>query len=332
MKRVGWGVIGCSDIVDKRAGAAIAEQEESRLVAFHSRTKARAEEFAQRFSADAAYDELGSFLGDRRIDVVYVATEVDRHAELAIAAAEAGKHVLVEKPMAIDTRDCRSMNDAARRNGVQLSVAYYVRFFQKPQVMKELIDQGALGKIVRANVRAMYRYDPSPDSPKYWRVTARGGGNVLADTGSHRLDLMTYFFGRPTRVCGMVDRLTMSYEAADTETGLVQYENGTHLTILANANVGPASGGLTVEIYGTEGALTTDPWSDEPVQVVGSDMAPVTVESPANEHGPMIDDFAQAVFAGRAPRFSGVDGMWATAIIAAVYESAADDRIVSLSQ
>ena len=90
--------------------------------------------------------------------------------------------------------------------------------------------------------------------------------------------------------------------------------------------------GLTVEIYGTEGALTTDPWSDEPVQVVGSDMAPVTVESPANEHGPMIDDFAQAVFAGRAPRFSGVDGMWATAIIAAVYESAADDRIVTLSQ
>ena len=330
MKTVGWGVIGCSDIVERRAGAAIAGQENSHLVAFHSRTKARAEAFAGRFGADAAYDDLEDLLSDRRIDVVYVATEVDRHADLTIAAVEAGKHVLVEKPMALDAQQCRSMIDAAERNGVRLSVAYYVRFFEKPEVMKELIDQGALGQIVRANVRVMYLYDPAPDNPKYWRVTARGGGNVLADVGSHRLDLLTYFFGRPTRVCGLVDRLSMSYEAADTETGLVQYENGAHVTILANANVGPASGGLAVEIYGTEGALVTDPWSDEPVQVVGSDMQPIAVSSPANAHGPMIDDFARAIVQGRAPRFSGVDGMWATVIIAGVYESARTGKIVSL--
>ena len=191
MKTVGWGVIGCSDIVERRAGAAIAGQENSHLVAFHSRTKARAEAFAGRFGADAAYDDLEDLLSDRRIDVVYVATEVDRHADLTIAAVEAGKHVLVEKPMALDAQQCRSMIDAAERNGVRLSVAYYVRFFEKPEVMKELIDQGALGQIVRANVRVMYLYDPAPDNPKYWRVTARGGGNVLADVGSHRLDLLT---------------------------------------------------------------------------------------------------------------------------------------------
>jgi predicted dehydrogenase len=259
-----------------------------------------------------------------------VATEVDRHAELTIAAVEAGKHILVEKPMALDAQQCRSMIDAAQRNGVRLSVAYYVRFFEKPGVMKDLIDRGALGQIVRANVRVMYLYDPAPDNPEYWRVTARGGGNVLADVGSHRLDLLTYFFGRPTKVWGLVDRLTMGYEAADTETGLVQYENGAHVTILANANVGPASSGLTVEIYGTEGALVTDPWSNEPVQVVGSDMQPIAVSPPANAHGPMIDDFARAILQGRAPRFSGVDGMWATAIIAGVYESARSGKIVAL--
>src|SRR5437016_2698721 len=131
MKRVGWGVVGCSDIVERRAAEAIRQSGQSDLVAFQSRDKARAQVFASRFGAASAYDDLERLLGDDRIVVVYVATEVDRHAELTIAAANAGKHVLVEKPMALTTDECRAMIAAAERNGVRLAVAYYARFFEK---------------------------------------------------------------------------------------------------------------------------------------------------------------------------------------------------------
>jgi len=330
MKSVGWGIVGCSDIVRRRAAAAIIEQPDSKLVAFLSRDKRRAGEFASEFAADAAYDDLERFLADERVDIVYVATEVDRHAHLAIAAAEAGKHVLVEKPMAINTSECLTMINAAQDKGVHIAVAYYARFFEKSNIMKRVIDEGLVGRIVRANVRVMGWYNPTPSPSKYWRVTARGGGNMLADIGSHRLDLLTYFFGRPVTVCGLVDRLTMAYEAADTETALVQFENGVHVTVLANANTPVTGDSTTIEIYGTEGALLTDPWSEEPVSVAGSDMEPIPAAQPANAHFPLMDDFARAIANDTAPRFSGTDGMWATAVIEGAYQSAKSGKSVLL--
>ncbi|MGH2355760.1 MAG: Gfo/Idh/MocA family protein [Chloroflexota bacterium] len=332
-RRVGWGVVGCSDIVARRAGEAIVRQPQSKLVAFHSRNRERAAAFAARFGADHADDDLDQILARDEIEVVYVATEVDRHAALAIAAANAGKHVLVEKPMALDVAQCRAMIEAAARSGVSLAVAYYARFFEKSAAMKRVIEEGALGDVVRANVRVIGYYQPDPADPKAWRVSARGGGNQLADIGSHRLDLLAHFLGRPVRVCGFADRLTMPYEAADTETALVQFEHGAHATVLANANVAGAPASPTsIELYGTSGALLTDPWSDAPVEVVGATLGrpPIPVRRPENAHFPMIDDFAQAIVDGRPPRFGGVDGMWATAVIAGVYESARTGRIIPI--
>jgi predicted dehydrogenase len=338
---VGWGVVGCSDIVERRAGDAIRRQARSRLVAFHSRDRARAEAFATAFDAPAAYDDLDRLLGDDRIHVVYVATEVDRHAELTIAAAAAGKHVLVEKPMALTAAECRTMIAAAERHQVRLSVAYYVRFFEKAAVMKRVIDGGALGRIVRATITQIGYYNPPPDDPKYWRVADRGGGNQLADVGSHRLDLLTYWLGPPARVAGLSDRLSLPYAAPDSETALVQFVSGAHATVLANANVprnvrrtagpGNPAGETSIELYGTEGALFTDPWSDAPVEVVGADSPPITCTRPENAHAPMIDDFATAIAEGRPPRFTGTDGMWATAVIAGAAESARTGRFVELS-
>lgn len=331
MKRVGWGIVGCSDIVQRRAGEAIRSQPQSEIVAFHSRRLDRARDFAEHYGAQAAYDDFDHLLADERIDVVYVATEVDRHAEQAIAAACAGKHVLVEKPMALDVDQCRAMIEAAEESGVHLEVAYYARFLPKPQAMRAVIADGRLGKIVRAVIRVIGYYNPDPSDPKHWRVSGRGGGNMLADVGSHRLDLLAYLMGsRPTAVCGFADHLSLPYEAADTETALVRFDNGAHVTVLANANVHHAGRLSSIEIYGTEGSLLTDPWSEEPVRVEGSDAAPIPVEVAANAHFPMIDDFARAIAEGRAPRFSGRDGMWASAVIAGTYESQRTGRVVEI--
>ena len=104
--------------------------------------------------------------------------------------------------------------------------------------------------------------------------------------------------------------------------------------MLANANVArlPATalGATTMEMYGTKGSLLTDPWSDAPVEVLGTDLAPIPATRPANAHFPMIDDFARAVVEGRTPRFSGEDGLWATAVIAGTYESARSGRVIAI--
>jgi predicted dehydrogenase len=345
---VGWGVVGCSDIVERRAAEAIRQQPLSRLVAFHSRQRERAEAFAARFGADTAHDDLERLLGDPRIDVVYVATEVNRHAELTIAAARAGKHVLVEKPMAVTVAECRDMIAAAERAGVRLAVAYYARFLEKAIAIKRVIDEGRLGTVVRATVTQLGTVRHDPSSARYWRVSGQGGGNVLADVGSHRIDMLVYWLGRPVRVAGLADRLSMPYPAADTETALAQLESGVHVTVLASANVprgafptagpGNPSGPSSIAVYGTEGALLTDPWSGAPIEIVGAtetaagnDAAPIQCTLPANLHGPLMDEFATAIAAGRAPRFSGVDGMWATAVIAGALESAQTGRFVEIA-
>jgi predicted dehydrogenase len=337
---VGWGVVGCSDIVERRAGEAIRQEGHSRLVAFHSRQRERAEAFAARFGADTAYDDLDRLLADDRIGVVYIANEVDRHAPIAVAAARAGKHVLVEKPMALTAEECRAMIGAAAENGVRLAVAYYVRFFEKSEVMRRLIAEGAIGQVVRATVTQIGYVNPDPVAPKAWRVSGRGGGNMLADVGSHRIDLLTYWLGRPERVAGLTDRLSLPYAAPDTETALVRFANGVHVTVLASANVprgapataGPnnATGGTSIEVYGTDGALLTDPWSDVPVTVSGKDLPPVACVRPENAHAPLVADFATAIATGGAPRFSGQDGMWATAVIDGAARSAASGRFVEI--
>lgn len=344
MDMIGWGVIGCSDIVERRAADAILQQPNSRIVAFHSRDLARAQSFAVRFSAPAAYDDLDALLADDRIHAVYVATEVDRHAEQTIAAGEAGKHVLVEKPMALSPTECQAMIDAAKRQNVNLAVAYYARFFEKAAAMKRVIEEGHLGKVVRATITQLSHANPDPTHPKYWRVTGRGGGNLLADVGSHRLDLLIYWLGRPSRVAGLADTLSMPYQAPDTETSLVQMASGAHVTVFASANMprgirptaGPGSGeGQTsIEIYGTEGALLTDPWSDAPIQVLGPNadtFHPITCQRPANAHFPLIDDFAAAIAQQRPPRFPAIEALYTTAIIHATAEAARTGRFVDLS-
>jgi predicted dehydrogenase len=341
---VGWAVIGCSDIVERRAADAILAQPNSHLLAFHSRDLPRAQAFATRYNAPLATDNLDSLLADPAIHALYIATEVDRHANLTIAAARAGKHVLVEKPMALTPTECQHMIDAATQHNVNLAVAYYARFFEKSSAMHRVIQEGHLGQIVRATITQLTNTNPDPSHPKYWRVTGRGGGNVLADVGSHRLDLLVYWIGRPKRVAGLADTLSMPYAAPDTETTLVQFENGAHATVLASANLprglrptaGPSSGeGQTsIELFGTRAALLADPWSDAPITLTGPNadsLPPIHCTRPQNAHAPLMDDFAQSILEQRPPRFPAQDALYTTAIIHATAESAKTGRFVYIT-
>ncbi|OGG52982.1 MAG: hypothetical protein A3F84_19230 [Candidatus Handelsmanbacteria bacterium RIFCSPLOWO2_12_FULL_64_10] len=326
--RIGWGIIGCGDIADKRVAPAVKEQPDSDLVAFFSRTRSRAEEFAGRHGARRAYDDLSALLADPEIHAVYVASPQGRHCQETIAAAKAGRHVLCEKPMAMDVSECQRMIDACRTNGVCLSVAYYRRFFPKARKAKALIEEGAIGEVVQGSVSMLGRWTLGRDDPKYWRVTkGASSGGALADTGSHRLDLLCYFLGEPESAAGFADRLALDIEVPDVETLVVRMKCGAH--VVSRHALCTPTGQDDFELFGTKGALLASPWDgDELTVVVGRQRETLSLPKHPNVHFPLIDDFAGKISRGEKPSFDGTDGMQATRIIDGCYESARTGKVV----
>jgi predicted dehydrogenase len=326
---LGWGILGCGDITEKRVAPAILEQADSRLIAFGSRSAGRARAFADRFGAARAYDADAALLADPEVDAVYVATEHDRHAAQVVDAAEAGKHVLCEKPMALTAAECRRMIDACRAAGVFLSVAYYRRYYPKVRRMKALLDGGVIGDPVHASICLGGRLEPGRVRPDDWRLQEeRAGGGALADTGSHRLDLLCYLLGEPERVAGLAERAELPIAAPDVESLLIRMRGGAHVVSRHTLRAG---GPDEWALYGTGGALIATPVDGDELTVrVAGETRVERWPRAANVHFPLIDDFARRISRGEAPEFDGEDGMQATRIIEACHESARTGRFIVL--
>ena len=318
-----WAIIGCGDIANKRVAPAIVEDPSSVMLAFFSNTPARAEEMRARFGAARAYSDLAALLADDEIDAVYIASPQQRHCEETVAAAEAGRHVLCEKPMAVTLDECRRMIDACADNGVALAIAYYRRWYPKARAMKRLIDEGAIGTPVRARICIGGRYDPAEDDWKHWRVTAPAGGGALMDVGSHRLDIICYLLGEPARVAGLTGHLAMDYDVPDTETLICEMAGRAHLVCECQWNL--PLGSDEMEVHGTEGALIATPFDGDTLLLrTPAGDEPVTLDPKShNVHLPLIASFAARVSAGEPLEFEGIDGMQASRIITAAIRSAA---------
>ncbi len=202
MKRtIKWGLIGCGDVAERKGGPALYSVEHSQLWAIASRQLSKAEDFAERHGAQRAYDSVEALLADASVDTIYIATPVFLHASLTIMAANAGKHVLCEKPMAMNPGECQGMIEACRRNGVSLQIAYYRPTYPNIQEMKRLLESGVIGEPILAEVRNHSTFRPTPG--KNWKTDLPySGGGVLMDIGSHRLDLLRYLFGDFQRISG----------------------------------------------------------------------------------------------------------------------------------
>ncbi len=315
MAPVGWGIIGCGDIANKAVAPAINDDPNSTLVAFASSSQERAEDFTTRHGAQRAYSDIDAFLADPDIDVVYAASRVYEHLPQTIAAAAVGKHVLCEKPMALSDAECQEMIDACHDRGVNLAVAYYRRYYPKNRKIKELLEQGAIGTPVLVRMVLTGNYDPTPDDPKFWRVDpAKSAGGPIADVGSHRLDLLCYWFGEPVAVAACNETLVHSYPADDSDVLLIKMASGVQVTASFHWSIGV--GHDTIEMFGTEGAMFSAP----------TDGAHLTLKTSAgteefnlphaeNRHLPLIEDFSKRVLAGEPPLYSGEDGAKTTRIM-----------------
>lgn len=221
-----FGVVGCGRIakrhLDLLGGGQIAGAE---LVAICDNAPDRLEAARQRHNV-VAYDSLDTMLADPAVEVVTVLTPSGMHAEHAIAAANAGKHVVVEKPMALRLEDADAMIAACDRARVKLFVVKQNRLNVPVVKAREALDAGRFGKLVLGTVRVRWRRDQSYYNQDSWRGTWAQDGGVLANQASHHVDLLEYFMGDVVSVHARASRTLVDIEAEDTAIATLQFANG----------------------------------------------------------------------------------------------------------
>jgi 1,5-anhydro-D-fructose reductase (1,5-anhydro-D-mannitol-forming) len=311
-----WLVIGIGDISTRRVLPAILAEPRSQLAGIVTRNPAKAERYGV-----PAWTDLAPALEDSGADAVYVGTPVSLHAPQTIAALRAGRHVLCEKPMALDYNEACGMQQAAKESGRILGIAYYRRLYRKVARAAQLLAEGAIGRPVLAEATCHDWFYPV-NGFRAWLVDrAMAGGGPLRDIGSHRIDLMNHLFGRPVRAGGFTSTLIQPIEVEDNATVLIEYENGVrgvvdvrwHSRIVRDE----------FRIRGTEGEIEMSPLSGPAlVSPRGSEAIPTH----ANIHYPTVENFVSAVLEGAALVSTGETALEAEWVMQQVAEGARAQR------
>lgn len=321
MKTLAWGLIGCGDIARKRVAPALCDSDVCDLVAVSRQRAELAESFAREFGARKWYAAWQDLLKDAEIAAVYVATPVSQHAAQTIAAAEAGKHVLCEKPMAINVAECDRMIQACHANKVKLGVAYYRHFYPVIERVKKIIQSGEIGEPVVAQINAFEFFNPQTDHPRHWLLEKnQSGGGPMFDFGCHRIEVLTNILGPIKRVNAMTANVLFDREVEDTATALFQFDRGAcGVLCVTHAAREPQD---TLDIFGSRGSIHV-PVLNEPLIRVVSDEGERIEERPAarNLHAPLITDFVAAVADDREPAVNGDTGRMVAQIEATLYAS-----------
>jgi 1,5-anhydro-D-fructose reductase (1,5-anhydro-D-mannitol-forming) len=288
-----WLVIGIGDITRKRVLPAILAEPCSCLYGLVTRDPRKAEAYP----GAVAFTDLAEALCDPAIDAVYVASPVALHAQQTLASLRAGKHVLCEKPVALDFSQAETMATAARESGRLLGIAYYRRLYPKLIRAKQLIAEGAIGKpvLVEAN------YHGWLESPErgWLKDPALAGGGPLYDVGSHRIDACNFLLGKPVRATGLLSNTLHELAVEDSATTLIEYAGGVHAVVDVRWNSRIQRDQF--RIVGVEGEISLDPLNGPALKLAlpSGEVREEALPAHGNVHYPAVENFVTAVLDGK---------------------------------
>jgi len=356
-----WAIVGIGAHADLRMAPAIAASSGAELTAVWSRDRGRAEAFARRHRVPRAYDSYPTLLAAPDVDVVYVATPNALHCEQTILAAEAGKHVLCEKPMTLSVGEAAAMIQACDKAGVKLGVAFQNRQHPAHQRIRSLVGSGAAGEVRQA--MAQYSHDfPADFRWPGWRASgAIAGAGALMGMGAHALDLLRFALGREVdEVTAFSDENPAAGEVDHTIACLLRLQGGGCAVVVSSVHVPLAHNSLVVygsrlrlEAEGTIGmrwqghlAITAVGDVDCPAAPalsaswqarIGAPRETETTVStfPCDDpstalYERLVDDFDASVEDDREPLATGHDGLAMVELVDAILRSSRERRSIPL--
>ena len=331
-------IIGTGAIANAHAQA-IAATPDAELVAVVDRDLTHAQAFAERWGGPAVADSLDALLAGGGVDVLHICTPPGVHAEQAIAALDAGAHVICEKPAALSLDELDAMTDAASRNDRRLAVVFQQRTGTAAAHVRGLLESGALGRPLVATCQTLwYR------APEYFAVPWRGkwateGGGPTLGLGIHQIDLLAWLIGDWASVNGQLWRLARETQMEDVSTATVAFENGVVASVITSAlspretssiRIDTELATITVDhLYGhghEHWRITPAPGVD-PAVAAGWAALP-EVEEPSG-HDPLVRDIYRALATGEALPSTATDPARSFEIVTAIYSSAATGRTVT---
>jgi predicted dehydrogenase len=295
-----WIVVGIGDIAVRRVIPAIQAEPRSRLYGLVTSDAAKATPYQVQ-----SWAGLDDALSDPAVDAVYIATPVFLHAPQTIQSLHAGKHVLCEKPLAMNEAEACAMVRVAAESQRTFGVAYYRRAYPKLQRAKQLLEAGAIGTPFLAEITC-HEWRDETGSHRSWLVDpAKAGGGPLYDIASHRIDVLNFLFGQPQRAAGYLSNAVHHYAVEDNATVMIDYAVGVRgiVDVRWHSKVKRDE----CRIRGTEGEMQLTPLNGpDLVYPGGHESLPVH----SNVHLPVIENFVDAV-EGKAPLLaSGEAAFW----------------------
>ncbi len=252
--KIKWGVIGCGGIADRRTLPGMMDAKNAELVAVMDTNLSAAELCKEKYNAKYAFDNVEELLAIDEIQAVYIASPVFCHKEQAAAAADAGKHILIEKPVGLTAEEAEEIAAYCDKKGVKLGVGFMMRYHAYHQKIKEIIKSGKIGEIVSARAQFTCWY---PEMENVWRQNRQlSGGGAMLDMGIHAIDLIRYISGLEiAETSGFIGNQVFKYNVDDAGVGIYKMENGALCVVEAAFNIPDDVSVSRLEFYGTKGSI-----------------------------------------------------------------------------
>jgi UDP-N-acetyl-2-amino-2-deoxyglucuronate dehydrogenase len=337
-EKIGFGIIGTGSVSIQHAKA-IRSLDNCRLVAVCSSSESRAREAEKKFGVPA-YHDYRELLAHADVQVVCICTESGRHLAPALAAAQAGKHVLCEKPLEVTLERADQMIRACRKAGVKLGCIFQNRFSESYIKLKNAVREGLLGNLILGNAYIKWYRDDEYYTSSHWRGTFRGdGGAALINQGIHTIDLLLDVMGEVESVNAKIKTVAHDIEGEDLGVAMLTFQNGALGAIEGSTAAYPGYP-ERLEIFGDRGSIILEAGKIVAWNVMGSEaqIEPETLSGRSGAGDPtaigfelhrrQIEDMAEAVRSDREPLVNGEEGRKALALIRSIYRSAKEGREV----
>lgn len=336
MGKVGYAVLGLGvgRIHVKRA----LNYEKCELVAVCDVVKERVDEVISEHPQVTGYTDFDELIKDERVDIISICLPSGMHAEYAIRAMEAGKHVLIEKPMDITSDKIMLIEQARKRTGVKVGGIYQNRNNAVMKPLKDAIDSGRLGKVFLGTFAVKwYREQGYYEGLHSWHGTwALDGGGSLINQAIHTLDIMQWLMGKPVSVSSRMSVYDHNIETEDMTASVITFENGATATFVSSTCCYP---GLStdIQIYGTKGSIELNGDCLKLWKIEGQDeldeedmldrygmgnRIACAYDGSKYGHATQVEDMVDAVLDDREPQITPCEAIKAVRIIEAIYKSA----------